>query len=625
MRAPPAAARRRPSTHRSVELDRAALNVTTIEDPVEYTFENVNQTQVNPTAHLTFALGLRAILRQDPDVILVGEMRDRETAEIAVQASMTGHLVLSSMHATDAVSALFRLLEMGIEPFLVSASLTGVIGQRLMRRVCSHCRIEIEPTAEELGLYESAGLPAISNAYLGRGCTYCAGTGYLDRIGAYELLRVTPDIRRLIASNAHYDEIRGQALSDGMVPMRTDALRKAAAGRHNRERSAQRSKQLMSALSRVRARPGLENAKPKKGGANKPNLLERIIPGLNSMKRVELVLFSRMMATFIRAGIPILDGIEVVRQQAVSTLFRRTLDDVAIQLRNGEQLSTALTSHPRVFSRLYIDMIVAAEATGELDAILDQLARYLERAEATSRRLRQAMLYPAIVMCMAGVVIAILTTVVLPSFVALFADFDAELPLPTQVMMAIGSFGGSYGAQTVGVILGLIVFLALVRDTRIVRRIRQRVILHLPVVGGIVKLGIETRFARTLGILLRAGVPIARAFDIATTGTGNGNYVRRLAPVRERLLSGDGITEPLKSSRLFGSLLIQMVKVGEETGTLDRYLDQAAEFMDDDLDYRTKQMVTIIEPMLILGVALVVGFVALSVVTPMYGILNEIK
>jgi type IV pilus assembly protein PilB len=212
------------------ELDRAALNVTTIEDPVEYTFENVNQTQVNTAANLTFALGLRAILRQDPDVILVGEMRDRETAEIAVQASMTGHLVLSSMHATDAVSALFRLLEMGIEPFLVSASLTGVMGQRLMRRVCSHCRIEIEPTAEELGLYESAGLPAIGHAYLGRGCTYCAGTGYLDRIGAYELLRVTPDIRRLVASQAHFDEIRNQALADGMVPMRTDALRKAAAG-----------------------------------------------------------------------------------------------------------------------------------------------------------------------------------------------------------------------------------------------------------------------------------------------------------------------------------------------------------------------------------------------------------
>lgn len=212
------------------ELDRVGQNVTTIEDPVEYTFEDVNQTQVNAPAGLTFATGLRAILRQDPDVVLVGEMRDRETAEIAVQASMTGHLVLSSMHATGAVSALFRLLEMGIEPFLVSASVTGVIGQRLMRRICSHCRIELEPTDEEFALYEAASLAPPPAAFLGRGCTYCAGTGYLDRIGSYELLRVTAEIRRLVAVNAHFDEVRAQALAEGMEPMRTDALRKAAVG-----------------------------------------------------------------------------------------------------------------------------------------------------------------------------------------------------------------------------------------------------------------------------------------------------------------------------------------------------------------------------------------------------------
>ncbi len=212
------------------ELDRVSLNVTTIEDPVEYTFERVNQTQVNAAAGLTFASGLRAILRQDPDVILVGEIRDRETAEIATQASMTGHLVLSSMHATGAVSALFRLLEMGIEPFLVSASVTGVFGQRLMRRICSHCRIEIEPTAEEQALYVAAGLTPPEIAFIGRGCTYCAGSGYLDRIGAYELLRVTPDVRRLVAGNAHYDDVLALALKEGLVPMRIDALHKAAAG-----------------------------------------------------------------------------------------------------------------------------------------------------------------------------------------------------------------------------------------------------------------------------------------------------------------------------------------------------------------------------------------------------------
>jgi type IV pilus assembly protein PilC len=381
----------------------------------------------------------------------------------------------------------------------------------------------------------------------------------------------------------------------------------------------------MSALESVLVRPDRKTPKPEKLRRNGPSVLERLIPGLNSMKRIELVLFSRMMATFIRAGIPILDGIEVVRQQTVSPLFRRTLDDITVQLRSGEQLSTALATHPRVFSQLYVDMIVAAEATGELDSILDQLARYLERAEATSRRLRQAMLYPAIVMLMAAVVVAILTTLVLPSFVALFADFEAELPLPTKIMIAVGGFGGAYGFQTIGAILGIVAVLALARDMRVVRQVRQRVILRLPIIGGIVKLGIQTRFARTLGILLRAGVPISSAFDIATTGTGNGKYIEQLSPVRERLISGDGITEPLVASGLFAPLLLQMVKVGEETGTLDRYLDQAAEFMDDDLEYRTKQMVTIIEPMLILGVALVVGFVALSVVTPMYGILNQIK
>jgi len=212
------------------EIDRVALNVTTIEDPIEYTFENVNQTQVNAAAGINFASGLRAILRQDPDVILVGEMRDRETAEIAVQAALTGHLVLSSMHATDASSALLRIMEMGVEPFLVAASITGIAAQRLMRRVCSHCRIQIEPTAEEIELLLSSGIDVPNALWLGRGCTYCGGTGYLDRIAAYELLRVTPDMRRLVSRGVGYDELRSQAIADGMVPLRTDALGKAAAG-----------------------------------------------------------------------------------------------------------------------------------------------------------------------------------------------------------------------------------------------------------------------------------------------------------------------------------------------------------------------------------------------------------
>jgi type IV pilus assembly protein PilC len=237
-------------------------------------------------------------------------------------------------------------------------------------------------------------------------------------------------------------------------------------------------------------------------------------------------------------------------------------------------------------------MVVAAEATGELDVVLDQLARYLDQAEGTSRRIRQAMLYPMIVLGLAAVVVLILMTVVLPSFVGLFEDFDAELPLPTRIMLALGSFGGSYGAQTAGVLLAIGVLAYLVRNVPPVRRARHWLIVRLPVVGPIVRLGIEARFTRMLGILLRAGVPIAQAFDISTSGTGNEEYISRLAPAREGLLSGDGITGPLRASGLFGPLLLHMVMVGEETGTLDVYLGQAADFMDADLDYRTRQMVT---------------------------------
>jgi len=355
------------------------------------------------------------------------------------------------------------------------------------------------------------------------------------------------------------------------------------------------------------------------------SLLERNLPSLFSVKRVELIVFSRQLATFIRAGIPILDGIRVIREQTGSRLFRRTLDAIASDLRAGEPISTALAHQPRVFPELYVDMVLAAEATGELDIILEQLALYLDRGERTARRIRQAMLYPSLVLGLAVIVVFILITFVLPAFVALFADFDAELPVPTRVLMALGWFGERYGLLSGAAVLLLLVLAYLARNAGPIRRLRHRLVLRTPVFGPLVRLGIAARFARTLGILVRAGVPIGQAFEIVINGTGNHVYRERLRPARERLLVGEGIAGPLAESGLFSSMLIQMVRVGEETGTLDRYLEEAADFMDEDLEYRTRQMVTIIEPMMIVGVAMMIGFVALSVVTPLYGILGHIR
>jgi len=208
------------------EINDVERNITTIEDPVEYVFSSLNQIQINEQAGVTFAAGLRSILRQDPDVILVGEIRDTETAQIAVQSALTGHFVLSSLHATDSVSALYRFLDMGIEPFLVASSVLAVVGQRLLRRICPHCRVPHALTPEEEVFYRQAGGIGRTDFWVGAGCNLCSQTGYLDRVGVYELLVLSEEMRTLVvAANPSHDEMRRLALDQGMRSMRQEAIR----------------------------------------------------------------------------------------------------------------------------------------------------------------------------------------------------------------------------------------------------------------------------------------------------------------------------------------------------------------------------------------------------------------
>ena len=206
------------------EVADPTKNVMTIEDPVEYVFPSINQIQTNEQAGLTFATGLKSILRQDPDVILVGEIRDVETARIAVQSALTGHLVLSSLHATDSVSALHRFLDMGIESFLIASSVLAIVGQRLVRRICPSCKTSYTPTSEEMTFYEESGGAPKTDFYHGTGCNFCGQTGYQDRIGVYELLQMTPEIKRLIVGWATQDELRRLAQKQGMRTLREEAI-----------------------------------------------------------------------------------------------------------------------------------------------------------------------------------------------------------------------------------------------------------------------------------------------------------------------------------------------------------------------------------------------------------------
>jgi general secretion pathway protein E len=198
-------------------LDHTTTNIMTVEDPIEYDLEGIGQTQVNAKIEMDFARALRAILRQDPDVVMIGEIRDLETAQIAVQASLTGHLVLATLHTNDAASAVTRMIDMGIEPFLLSSSLIGVLGQRLVRKLCPHCK---QPDAQAPN---GQGFRAV-------GCDHCGRTGYVGRTGIYELLTVDDELRALVHNGAPDADIRRAAEKSGMVPMRGDAMRWVAAG-----------------------------------------------------------------------------------------------------------------------------------------------------------------------------------------------------------------------------------------------------------------------------------------------------------------------------------------------------------------------------------------------------------
>jgi type IV pilus assembly protein PilB len=211
------------------EINGPDKNVTTIEDPVEYVFPSINQIQINEAAGVTFANGLRSILRQDPDAILVGEMRDVETARIAVQSALTGHFVLSSLHSTDAVSALYRFLDMGIEPFLVASSVIGIVGQRLVRKICDNCKEPYTPSEQEMTFYQGAGGTDKSVFFHGAGCHHCAGSGFMDRIGIYELLHISELMRELMTQRQpSHEEMRFVAEEEGMSSMRSEALRLVA-------------------------------------------------------------------------------------------------------------------------------------------------------------------------------------------------------------------------------------------------------------------------------------------------------------------------------------------------------------------------------------------------------------
>lgn len=352
--------------------------------------------------------------------------------------------------------------------------------------------------------------------------------------------------------------------------------------------------------------------------------LYRLLPTFFKVRTNDLVLFSRQLSTFIKVGVPITDAIKLLQGSSGSGAFRAALDDICDDLDGGESLSIAMSHQPQVFNELYVDMVRAAEYSGTLEKVLSQVAAHLQRQDSAIKKLRSAMIYPAIILTLAIAVCTILIVFVLPNFVSIFNEFHAELPLPTKIMLSIGSFAQVWRLQ---ILLGVVLIASAVGiffSTKVGRVFWDHAILRVPVIGSIVTYSIVERFMRTLATMLRAGIPISQTFDVATAAAGNVRYRRSLDAMKQRMLTGDGFSAPLAATGLFAPMVIRMVRVGEETGTLDNSLEQIADFLSEEMDYKVKNMIALIEPTMVITVGAAVGFVAVSVVLPMYGLLKAV-
>jgi type IV pilus assembly protein PilC len=341
--------------------------------------------------------------------------------------------------------------------------------------------------------------------------------------------------------------------------------------------------------------------------------------------RQEIMHFSRQIAAFVRTGIPIVDAVRVVEDGSDSKRFVAILGEVRESLEGGVPFSEALAPHSSVFPAYYLGILRSAELTGQLDTVLDQLAIYINRDMEARSRVKSALTYPLVVVAMSILTMLVMVGFVLPKFVDFFKDLDSELPLPTRMLLGFSDFMSTYWWAILLLILALIVGNMAVSRSEKGRVKRGQIMMSLPVIGIILQYSAVERFCRIIGAMMRAGVPLPDTMAAAIESTNNPVFQMHLRKARDEMLEGDGVAEPLARTDLFPSAAIQMIRVGEETGTLDQQIEAAANFYATETEFKVKRLTDLFEPAVVLFMGFVVGFVAVALISAMYGVLNGMK
>ena len=335
--------------------------------------------------------------------------------------------------------------------------------------------------------------------------------------------------------------------------------------------------------------------------------------------------FSRQLSSFLEAGIPVLDALEIVAQQTGSPPMRIVINDIRSSIHRGTSFAAAVDAHPDVFPAFYRAMLTSAEYTGNLDSVLSQLSEYLERDIAAKRQVKSALTYPIVVLVVAFVAMIVMSVFVLPKFTGLYASLGAKLPLPTRMLIGFTNFMTSYWLLVLGAIaLGLVVAFVTMGGKRGKSR-RDVLTMKLPVIGNLFQLISLERFCRVLSSLSSAGVPLPVAIGLSADSTNNTLFQTNMLTVREALVRGGGLYEPMAETGLFPIAARQMIQVGERTGMLGNQLGKAASYYEREVKFNMKRATELFQPAVILLVAAVVGFIAVAQVSAMYSIFGQVK
>jgi len=332
----------------------------------------------------------------------------------------------------------------------------------------------------------------------------------------------------------------------------------------------------------------------------------------------DLCVFTRQFSTMVNAGLPLVQCLDILARQMDKHDFKAVINQVMLDVEGGSTLAEGLDKHPKVFSELFTNMVAAGEAGGILDVILSRLAVYLEKADALQRKVKGAMMYPSIVLFVAVGACIFMLLGVIPVFAKMFADFGGELPGPTRVVMGMSDFLRAYWWALLGGLAALFFGLKKYRATSSGQMVIDRLLLRIPILGQVLNKSAVSRFTRTLGTLISSGVPILQGLEITAKTAGNRVIQAAISATSASISQGDTIAEPLRQSRVFPPMVVQMIGIGEQTGALDEMLSKIADFYDDEVDAAVEALTAAIEPVMIVVMGTMVGGMLVAMYLPMF-------